>query len=280
MGPINRLATLVALAAAAPGMLFANDGPDTIEASLLSAFFGLNDARQIRIRTALVCQGLAGGDGMPVIFSLEVDPATLDAEDFQVTRASGAVGVVDCVTLRPADDLGELRTALLVGQYGSLDDPPLRVEIVGDILSLDGTTNFKGAEVGVTPLEDGPSLVLAEAVPPNYWSLGGEGDCPREGLRSIVRAVWAGGITKPGGDEIDAGEAGLYRVTLERDDGSKVEVVPMAVGDLLDNDNNHELCLGVVGRPLSVSFPGGALTDPNEDLNLDTSVPVTVIELD
>ncbi|MDJ0820939.1 MAG: hypothetical protein QNJ09_03895 [Paracoccaceae bacterium] len=105
-----------------------------------------------------------------------------------------------------------------------------------------------------------------------------EGDCPRSGLRGIVRAVWVGGITKPGGDEIDENETKRYRVTLRQPHGTVVQVTPMAVGDLMDNDNNHELCLDVEGEPFSVSFPGGFLTDPNEDLNPDTEISVSAVQ--
>jgi hypothetical protein len=79
----------------------------------------------------------------------------------------------------------------------------------------------------------------------------------------------------PGGDEIGAAEVGLYRIYLRQADGTVVAVTPMAVGDLNDNDNNHELCLDVEGEPLSVSFPAGAVTDPNEDLNPDTEIDVS-----
>jgi len=247
---------------------------------LLSAFFGLDDSRQIALRTALVCQGVSGRDGMPVIFSHEVDPETLDAADFRITRSSGSIGTVGCVTLRPADDVGELRTALLVGQYGSPENPPATVEIVGDIMSLDGSLNFKGTTADVIPLTDGPTLILAEDVPPNYWSLGGKGDCPRRGLRNIVRAVWVGGVTNPGGEEIDETEMQSYRVTLLQPDGTMVAVTPMAVGDLGDNDNNHELCLDTEGEPLRVFFPGGLMTDPNEDLNPDTDIAVSPMNKD
>ena len=272
---IRPAANLAAFLALAPAAL-AQDATGT----LLSAFFGLDDSRQILVRTTIACQGVSGADGMPVIFSHEVDPETLDPEDFQITRASGEIGRVGCVTLRPADDLGELRTALLVGQYGSADDPPMSVEIVGEITSLDGSLSFTGAQAEVIPLAEGPTLILAEDIPPNYWSLGGPGDCPRERLRGIVRAVWVGGVTKPGGDEIDGTEMQLYRVSVQQEDGSILEVTPMAVGDLDDNDNNHELCLDVDGTPLSVFFPAGALTDPNEDLNPDTEIDVVAIELD
>lgn len=52
-------------------------------------------------------------------------------------------------------------------------------------------------------------------------------------------------------------------------------VKPIAVADLNDNDNNHDLCIGVDGEPVSVFFPARALTDPNDDLNPDTEVKVS-----
>ncbi len=250
---------------------------DTAQGQILSAFFGLNDSRVIRLRANTACRGLPGrgGDGMPVIFSYEVDDDTLDADDFEVTTQSGKIGRVDCVTLRPADEQGELRTALLIGEYGSASDQPVSVKIVGDLMSLDGSVNFKGARADVIPLESGPTMILAEVIPRENWSLGGNGNCPREGTKNIVRTTWVGGITKPGGDEIDEQEMQLYRVSVRKADGSIAQVTPMAVGDLNDNDNNHELCLDTDAEPMSVLFPAGALTDPNEDLNPDTEVAVS-----
>lgn len=64
-------------------------------------------------------------------------------------------------------------------------DPPVSVEIVGDLVSFYGTLNF------------------AEVVAPTHWNVGAEGESPRQCLRGIVHTVWVGGTTKPGGDEID-----------------------------------------------------------------------------
>ena len=182
-----------------------SDGSD---AALLSAFFGLDDALPA-LAGLVICEGANGKDGMPIIFSQEVDPATLEPGDIKVTTASGSIGEVMCLTLAPADDVGELRTALLVGQYGSLDDQPVTVEIVGNVLSADGSVNFKGLSVGVTPLENGPTLVMAEIVPMSDWSLGnpstsipfgGGSGCPSD-TKQVVRAVWDGGVTKPHGSQ-------------------------------------------------------------------------------
>ncbi|MEO0543397.1 MAG: hypothetical protein AAFY99_06210 [Pseudomonadota bacterium] len=274
---MKRAVFSLAISAVLVAPSFAQD-TQTQGGEILSAFYGLDDSRRIRVATLRTCSGNTGPDGMPVIFSLEVDDSTLDADDFKVTTQGGEVGVVNCVTLRPADELGEKRTALLIGQYGSADDQPASVEIVGDLMSLEGDVNFKGATANVIAFEDGPTLILAEELPANYWDLGGEGDCPRDGLKNIVRAVWVGGITKPGGDEIDAKEMAMYRVTVRSEDGTTQTVTPMAVGDLGDNDNNHDLCLDVTGMPLSVYFPAGALTDPNEDINPETEIAVIPAE--
>ncbi len=81
-------------------------------------------------------------------------------------------------------------------------------------MSLDGALNFVGTRVPVLLLADGPKISLSEGVPPNYWSFGAEGGCPRPGPHGIVRAVLVGGDTKPGGDEIDETEMAQYRVSL------------------------------------------------------------------
>ncbi len=251
-------------------------------AQLLSAFFGLDNGFP-GISDQAICEGAGGKDGMPVIFSHEVDLSTMQAGDFKVTTASGQVGKLLCVTLAPADDAGELRTVLLVGEYGSKDDPPATVEVVGNLLSIDGSVNFKGASVKAIPLQDGPTMILAQTLPKERLALGkkatalpwgGGSGCP-VGTRQVVNVTWVGGVTKPGGDEVDDVERQLYKVTVEQADGSQIQATPFALGDLGDGDNNHRLCLDVEGAPKSVSFPGGHMTDPNEDLNPDTSIDVT-----
>jgi len=53
------------------------------EAALLSAFFGIDNGLP-RVANKGICPGAAGQDGMPVIFSHEIDVNTLQAEDFRV----------------------------------------------------------------------------------------------------------------------------------------------------------------------------------------------------
>ena len=254
-------------------------------ASLLSAFYGIDDGLP-RISNRGICRGAAGKDGMPVIFSHEIDVETMQAGDFRVVAESGTVGVITCVTPGPANDLGEIRTILVVGQYGSAEDQPASVEIVGNLLSKDGQLNFLGARTSVIALEDGPTMVWAEVVPEPQWELGkaatslswGGGDGCLLGTKQVVRVTWAGGVTKPGGQEIGDIEHAAYRVTTSFGDAGETELVPFAIGDLGDGDNNHELCLDRAGLPLQVDFPAGLLTDPREDLNPQTRIEVILTE--
>ena len=254
---------------------------DGRDATLISAFYGLDSALPKGPTNRVACQGGGGGDGMPVIFSHEVDIKTLEPGDFKITTASGAVKTVTCLTLAPADDPGELRTALLTGEYGSATDQPVTVDVKGNVLSLDGVVNFKGARVAVTPLEAGPTMVFAEIMPQAQWELGrpatrlpwGGGErCP-VGTKQVVRVTWGGGITKPDGpDPADDKERKLYRVTIEGAGGLSAEITPFALADLNDGDNNHLLCLDTTDKVKSVFFPAGFLTDPREDLNPDTTI--------
>ncbi len=244
---------------------------------LLSAFFGLDNS--LPPRANLLCNGASGKDGMPVVLSRTVDSETLQPEDFTVFTQSGAEKRPFCVTLRPAQDPGENRTVLLIGEFGNAgDDPPARVLVSGDLLS-DGyrgePVSFRGAEVQVTALADGPSLVWAETVPEQSWSDAGRGSSCPTGTRQVVRATWAGGVRLPSREEVGDTERALYRVTVEHADGSTEEITPAALADLGDNDNNHLLCLETDAPATAVAFPAGHLVDPNGDLNPETQITVT-----
>ena len=257
---------------------------DGRDATLISAFFGLDSSLPKGSTDRVACKGGGGADGMPVIFSHEVDITTLEPGDIRITTASGAVGSITCLTLAPADDPGELRTALLAGEFGSAKDQPVKVEIKGNVLSLDGSVNFKGASVAVTPLEAGPTMVWAEIVPEAQWELGkqatklpwgGGSRCP-VGTKQVVRVTWSGGVTKPGGrDSADEKERQLYKVTIVRPRGAKNVITPFSLADLNDGDNNHLLCLDTTDSATSVFFPAGNLADPREDLNPDTNISVS-----
>ena len=249
---------------------------------LISAFWGFNSEAPL-LSSFFVCRGARGSDAMPVVFPLELDLDTLQVGDFRVVRSDGGEGTLRCVTPAPAFDSGEFRTMLLVGDFGSIANPPERVEIKGNLLSIDRAVNFQGRAVEIVPLEDGPSMVLAEPVPEQEWYLGrrasffpfgGGSGCPA-GTKQIVRVTWNGGITKPGGSEVDELERESYTITMRDESNAISSVVPFALGDLGDGDNNHKLCLDVEGTPLKIDFPAGLVTDPRDDLNPETSVEVS-----
>lgn len=252
------------------------------ETGLISAFYGLeNDIGRNQF------------DGIPVIFSHEISRLTFSPRSFLITSASGITSQPQRVSLLPAIGNCELRTVLLLGDFGSYDDPPVKLEIVTNVLSRDFAVSFLGKEIEVVPYEDGPSLVLAEIVPREQWQLGKTGinififsrgtNCPdSEETKQIVRVTWDGGVRKSGtGDEIDDLERLLYNITLLSSEsesyGDIIHVNPFAIADLNDGDNNHELCLNVSGTPISVSFPAGFLEDPAGHVNNDTSVNITTV---
>ncbi|MTI42158.1 hypothetical protein JM93_04375 [Roseibium hamelinense] len=251
------------------------------KATLVSAFFGLDN--ELPYLSGLVlCKGSGGKDGMPVVFSHELNPGSVEPGDFRITTSSGVLGTITCLTMAPADDPGELRTVLLVGEFGSGQNQPVNLEIVGNILSNDESLNFKGAEVAVTALEDGPSIVFAERVRPEEWNLGASGTrlpwgggtgCPI-GTSQIVRVGWNGGITKRGGAHVNDEIRELYKVKIERHDLTKVQITPFSLADLSDGDNFHSLCLDTINPAVSVSFPAGHLTDPRDDVNPATKIAV------
>ena len=244
------------------------------EAKVLTAFFGL---QELPMQSLMLYWKGPGKSGMPVVFSQEVDPTTLDNSDFEVITADGKSHEVEFVTLKPANEPFELRTVLLIGNYGTHpDNPPLRVNIVGDLKSRSGQ-QYLGQSVAAIPLPDGPTIsyseyfVFDEDYP--YVKSGAGCDCPREGTNMVVRAVWAGGIRALNGKDPGEAELDAFRVTMVQQ-GDTVEVKPYAFGDLKDGDNNLDLCLKETGVPIKVRAAANTVMDPRDDPNPETEQTV------
>jgi len=285
MKPILSLSRLVPIATlfsactvlAHPG--FANEA-DHYQGQIIAANYG--SANLPAPLGALVCPAAAGRDGIPVHFETEVS-GPVYPEDFIVRGQSGDVRPVLCATFEPSDDVGDRRSILLVGEFGNVDDQPVSVEIVGHIWSTDFSLSYQGAYAEMIPLEAPPSLILAEVVPEEQWDLdnpgtllpwGGGTGCPSEGTQQVLRVAWSGGVLAVGGAEVTQQEWKRYTVAMRTEDGRIELVKPFAVGDLNDQDNNHELCLNQIGKPLAVRFPAGLLIDPNNDVNEATRIRV------
>jgi len=223
---------------------------------MISAFFGLDYAiPALRYR---------GADGLPVTFSRRVaDPGSLKPGAFTVITRSGARAHPLRATTRPADEASKRHTVLLIGEFGNEpDDPPVTVEVTGH-LTLAGGDDAHGMSVSVTPLEDGPSLVMAYAVSPENLKV----DYP-PGTKQIIVAVWNGGVQPVEGV---TGENHRQGYSIETTDGDIVQ--PIDLGDV-GGDNYEHLFLDTEATPLRLSMKSGLLKDPRADPNPATSVEV------
>ena len=275
-------------------------------ATILSAYFGLDNNIGINGNTVNASDG-NGLDGMPLVFSHELDWETVQPGDFHVEttmddnnnddETTTTIIIPRVSTFRPATDTGELRTVLLLGQFGS---NPTKVCIVGNIWDKCHQINFKDIPcITPKPLIGVPELVFAEEITDvqqdaNTTASSSSSWCPSNASDHIIRVTWDAGITLENGISIPPHEyANKYTVTLK--DGSIV--VPTTLADLNnDGDNNHLLCFNKNDSgswntttdntnngnnninnnpPINVAIVGGFFTDPNEDgLNLPTNVTV------
>ena len=245
------------IAGCSPGPTPPRTDLDDQPARMVSAFFGLDNAIQT--------WRYKGADGMPVTFSKRVaDPDSLEPEMLTVISRSGKRVHPLRVTTRPADETSKRHSILLIGEFGNeLDDPPVRVKVTG-LLILAGGDSAQGLSVDVTPLNDGPSLVLAYAVSPEDLP---DDDIPPE-TKQVIVAIWNGGVTPMEGVIAENHRLGY---SVETENGSTVQ--PIGVGDI-GGDNYEYLYLDTEETALRVNIKSGLLMDPRGDVNPATSVEV------
>jgi hypothetical protein len=250
---------------------FSSDTGDAI----ICAFFGLDNALPIRAN-ALVA-GAYGKDGMPINFKDEIDSSTLDAKDFLVIDHDGGEHVPIAATLKPADENGENRTVLLIGEFGNDGtNPPVEVRIVGDLQTKakhehasapSRAKNLKNTlSKNVIPLSDGPSMFFAQI-------LGGDLAERKENNSQVVQVAWQGGITPIDTKVAEKDLFQFYTVHVE-DDGKVTTLTPKSIADVNDNDNYHQLLVETHLKIVKVSMPAGIVKDPNGDPNPETQVLV------
>lgn len=247
----------------------------TREPKILTAFFGLDNGLTFKARA--IYRKAKGKDGMPLVFSHEIDPKTLQGADFAVTTKNGTVHIVEAASFLPANEEFELRTVLLIGEYGNhTDNPPVSVEVVGDLMARTGQ-NFKGQSIKVIPLEEGPILSYAE-----YFTFDekypfiekGKGcDCPKNETKTVVKVVWAGGVRAINGKELGDNELNDFIVTLVNGTDT-IKVKPFKLADLGDNENNIDLCIKESGVPILIQVNEGIAIDPNNDKNPRTETKI------
>jgi hypothetical protein len=191
-------------------------------------------------------------DELLVVFSTEVDPATLDARAFIVVLDNGDLARCARAILDPADEYDENRTVTLIGKFGDAKkNPPVAVRVMGNLYAEDGRT-LDGLDAELRSFEEPDELVWIEVVKPE------EHRCA--GARQVVRTYWTDNLRDVGADD-------LTRVTVSFTDGS--EVAPTAFDDHaslggeveLPDDNVLDLCLGRDAPVSAVSVSEAAFGD-------------------
>ena len=241
--------------------------------TLISAFFGLDNGLP-----SLLC-GTPGSqlDGMPVNFMFPIDVSTLSESDFEVVDSLGNIHIPMCAVLAPANENGENRTVLLLGEFGTaVTNPPVEVRVIGDLFTID---TFSGESVcseiinlnGITttnviPLADGPSLFFAQRID------GDLNEC-NSGTQTI-QVAWNGGITPyiSGDTESDLFQ---YYVGYSESSGVLIPHVPISIADINDNDNFHQLCFSTSDEIVKISMMANTVEDPNQDPNLLSEIDVS-----
>ena len=241
--------------------------------TLISAFFGLDNGLP-----SLLC-GTPGSqlDGMPVNFMFPIDVSTLSESDFEVVDSLGNIHIPMCAVLAPANENGENRTVLLLGEFGTaVTNPPVEVRVVGDLFTTDTLSgesacsaiiNLNGiTTTNVIPLADGPSLFFAQRIDGNL------NECS-SGTQTI-QVAWNGGITPYiSGDT----ESDLFQYYIGYSDSSGVLIphVPISIADINDNDNFHQLCFSTSDEIVKISMMANTVEDPNQDSNLYSEIDVS-----
>jgi hypothetical protein len=240
--------------------------------SIVSAFHGLDNAMPFQIN--LICPGGANMDGMPLNFRFPIDESSLDESDFEIIDSLGNSHTPICATLRPANEDGENRTVLLIGEFGDNGiNPPVEVRVVGELFTLEEEDacseliDLNGAFTqNIVPLPAGPSLFFAQKIE------GAISECSTDASQTI-QVVWNGGVV-PISSSISEADLYQYYTVYTESAGSLIAHTPTSIEDVNDNDNFHQLCINTVDTIVKVSFLENIVEDPNHDPN-----PYTEIDL-
>ena len=241
--------------------------------TLVSAFFGLDNGLP-----SLLCNQFGSLlDGMPVNFKFPLDASSLSETDFEVVDSLGNIHIPMCAVLAPANENGENRTILLLGEFGTaVTNPPVEVRVVGDLFTIDtlagesacsAIKNLNGiTTTNVIPLADGPSLFFAQRIDGNL------NEC-NSGTQTI-QVAWNGGVTPyiSGDTESDLFQ---YYVGYSESSGVLIPHVPISIADINDNDNFHQLCFSTSDEIVKISMMANTVEDPNQDPNLYCEIDVS-----
>ena len=140
--------------------------------------------------------------------------------------------------MAPANENGENRTVLLLGEFGTaVTNPPVEVRVVGDLFSTDALSGESCSEMkpkrnptNIIPLDDGPSF-FAQRIDGNLNEWFGT---------QTIQVAWDGGITPYISSDA---ESDLFQYYIGYSDSSGlIPHAPISIVDINDNDNFHQLC--------------------------------------
>ena len=241
--------------------------------TLVSAFFGLDNGLP-----SLLCNQIGSLlDGMPVNFKFPLDASSLSETDFEVVDSLGNIHTPICAFLAPANENGENRTVLLLGEFGSaITNPPVEVRVVGDLFTMDTLSgesacsaiiNLNGiTTMNIIPLNDGPSLFFAQRIDGNL------NEC--NSAMQTIQVAWNGGITPYISSDTES-DLFQYYVGYSDSSGVLIQHVPISIADINDNDNFHQLCFSTSDEIVKISMMANTVEDPNQDPNLYSEIDVS-----
>jgi hypothetical protein len=253
---------------------YSQTNPEQVEQdTLVSAFFGLDNALP-----SILCNQLGSLlDGMPVNFRFPLNSSSLSGTDFEVVDSLGNIHIPMCAVLAPANENGENRTVLLLGEFGTaVTNPPVEVRVVGDLFTIDilsgesvcsAIINLNGINTtNIIPLANGPSLFFAQRIDGNL------NEC-NSGTQTI-QVAWDGGITPYISGDI---ESDLFQYYIGYSDSSGVLIphIPISIADIDDSDNFHQLCFSTSDEIVKISMMANTVEDPNHDPNLYSEIDVS-----
>ena len=250
-----------------------NSQGDIPQDTIVSAFFGLDN-----VLPGLLCnQPGSQLDGMPVNFKFPLDVSSLSETDFEVVDRLGNIHTPNCVSLAPANENGENRSVLLLGEFGTaVTNPPVEVRVTGDLFTTDTISgesacseiiNLNGiTTTNIISLDDGPSLFFAQKIDGNL------NEC-NSGTQTI-QVAWNGGITPYVSDDTES-DLFQYYVGYSESSGVLIPHVPISIADINDNDNFHQLCFSTSDEIVKISMIANTVEDPNHDPNLYSEIDVS-----
>lgn len=226
--------------------------PSSNQASLLTAHFARDDAPEQE-----------GLDSIALVFSEDVDAASLRPDAFMVLLADGSRTLATDARLAPASEADENRTVWVSGDFG---DPrrrvPTDVVVIRPVFTESGAS-LDGALGPVLGFDDGGRIAHAQ-----------QQTSPCASGEARVRTVWTDSLRDVQADDLAA-------ISLELISGRTVtpsgfedhEDHGPFVGEARD-DNVLDLCVPDPERVVGVRVKAGAFTDVPGHRSAATRAPV------